>query len=400
VLLSSTSPLEEIIQSVDPEKILTHIRTLQDNGDPDDDLAGTRLSTSNGMTAKRRYIVDELRSYGLLVYTDGFKMEDKCEGLQNLFAHQPPFTKDISCIPRRKSYNVIAIKPGISPGPEFLIMAHYDSINTADGVMKDFTNCAFADPRQTEAIKEGCDRLIQDTASSGKAAALLAPGANDNASGVAVLLEAARVLSRVQTEATIKFIALDAEEFGLLGAKHYLFDSGTRPEDILGFINLDMVGVYNPEQAPLRLFYHRAVDQGDIFSSSLAARMETLNAHFNLQPVKLESSQNAQIAEGTVAYGSDHAAFWEAGITNGIFLTGFRSYFEIDPLYHSEDDLLTLANGSYRLSPERMATTAQLVAAAAADYSKVISFTSPAPPLKDLSLFFIAIRGWWAGMDG
>ena len=73
-----------------------------------------------------------------------------------------------------------------------------------------------------------------------------APGANDDASGVAGVLEAARVLTTRghRTKATMKFLAFGAEEIGLDGSYWYVvenFDEVTTRG--LGMINLDMIGV-------------------------------------------------------------------------------------------------------------------------------------------------------------
>jgi len=68
------------------------------------------------------------------------------------------------------------------------------------------------------------------------------PGGDDNASGTAGVLEAARVMSRYQFESTIRFICFNAEEDGLLGSKDYVSNQ-LIPEDetIAGMINLDLI---------------------------------------------------------------------------------------------------------------------------------------------------------------
>ena len=68
------------------------------------------------------------------------------------------------------------------------------------------------------------------------------PGGDDNASGTAGVLEAARVLSQYRFESTIRFIGFNAEEDGLLGSKDYV-NTHVVPagEDIVGMINLDMI---------------------------------------------------------------------------------------------------------------------------------------------------------------
>jgi len=69
-----------------------------------------------------------------------------------------------------------------------------------------------------------------------------APGANDDGSGVAVVLEAARVLSREKFPATIVFLAVAGEEQGLNGSKHFAKMAREQGWDIEGVLNDDTVG--------------------------------------------------------------------------------------------------------------------------------------------------------------
>ena len=77
------------------------------------------------------------------------------------------------------------------------------------------------------------------------------PGGDDNASGTAALLEAARVLSGHQYEATIRFVAFNAEENGLLGSADYVANiSGS--DNVIGMINMDMILRPGSDEAPGR----------------------------------------------------------------------------------------------------------------------------------------------------
>jgi len=68
------------------------------------------------------------------------------------------------------------------------------------------------------------------------------PGGDDNASGTAGVLEAARVLSQHRFESTIRFIAFNAEEDGLLGSEDYVKNHVLASnEEIAGMINLDLI---------------------------------------------------------------------------------------------------------------------------------------------------------------
>ena len=70
------------------------------------------------------------------------------------------------------------------------------------------------------------------------------PGADDNGSGVAGILEAARVLSNYNFKKTIKFIGFDLEEAGLKGSEAYVLNNISAEEEIAGVLNFEMIGYY------------------------------------------------------------------------------------------------------------------------------------------------------------
>jgi hypothetical protein len=76
-------------------------------------------------------------------------------------------------------------------------------------------------------------------------------GAMDDASGVGVLLELARVFSMEEQEKTLVFIASDGEEWGMLGARHFV-RSYKEPQQIFAAVSLDYLRVEDPEKIYLR----------------------------------------------------------------------------------------------------------------------------------------------------
>lgn len=68
------------------------------------------------------------------------------------------------------------------------------------------------------------------------------PGANDNASGMAGVIEAARVLSKYDFESSIIFVGLSGEEQGLFGGKIMAKKAKEGEWDIIGILNNDMIG--------------------------------------------------------------------------------------------------------------------------------------------------------------
>jgi hypothetical protein len=123
--------------------------------------------------------------------------------------------------------NVIGFVPGNNPqyaGQSVVVTAHYDHLGFG-----------WPDVRQGNAGK-------------------LHPGADDNASGVAVMLELARMVAqRWEPARTIVFVAFTAEEAGRTGSQHYVRDYALFPASkAIGVINLDTVGRLG--KAPLTIF--------------------------------------------------------------------------------------------------------------------------------------------------
>ncbi len=69
-----------------------------------------------------------------------------------------------------------------------------------------------------------------------------APGANDDGSGIAAMLELIRIMSQRKFPATLVFMALSGEEHGLYGAKHMAGIAGTENWNIIALLNNDMIG--------------------------------------------------------------------------------------------------------------------------------------------------------------
>ncbi len=78
------------------------------------------------------------------------------------------------------------------------------------------------------------------------------PGADDNASAVAVLIEVARLLKKHQPTRTIRFVAFTCEEapyfnLGQMGSQHHARQSRQRGDNIIGMLCLEMMGYYRDE---------------------------------------------------------------------------------------------------------------------------------------------------------
>jgi Zn-dependent M28 family amino/carboxypeptidase len=84
------------------------------------------------------------------------------------------------------------------------------------------------------------------------------PGADDNASAVAMLIEVARLLSRVPAKRTVRFVSFSCEEppyfcTGSMGSQHYARTCRVRQDNIIAMLCLEMVGYYSTEPGSQKL---------------------------------------------------------------------------------------------------------------------------------------------------
>lgn len=135
-----------------------------------------------------------------------------------------------------------------------------------------------------------------------------APGADDNATGTAVLLELARVLADVPLHRTVVLVAFSAEEIGKVGSTAYLADALARGDDIRAVIALDTVGNAGgpPGEGVMRVFSAPPDDSASRhLARFIAATGEMWVADFDVL---------AQPAVDRPGRYSDHVPFSEAGI--------------------------------------------------------------------------------------
>jgi hypothetical protein len=139
----------------------------------------------------------------------------------------------------------------------------------------------------------------------GGAKAEIYNGADDNASGVAVLLEVARSLAQREEKLRrrVVFIAFAAEERGLLGSNHYVKHPLFPVENTIAMLNLDMVGRLRG-------------DKLTVGGSGTAARFDELLD-------KLNQSHGFQLTKRPSGYGpSDHTSFYAEKVPVMHFYTG------------------------------------------------------------------------------
>ena len=267
--------LHSIVSNVSQSEITATIQRLQD--------FRTRYSCTDSCQAAAAYLYGRLASFGLSVSYDLYQY------------NEPP------CIGQTWR-NVVAVHPGLTDSSQiYILCGHYDSINRHE------------DPW------------------------IIAPGADDNASGTAAVVEAARVLSEYDFHSSLYFICFSGEEQGLIGSYHYAQWAHDQGLDIRGVVNLDMIAyVDDPPNDTWDVNIY-----GDSQSYDLALMMaDMVEQHTTAIPFTIHT--------GTPIYGSDHYPF---------ALEDYRAIFGIDaqlwgspdwnPYYHSSGDTLGTLNMPY-----------------------------------------------------
>ncbi len=297
---SSTAPPQRSAATVDDE--IRFIKSLVDRISVEElrkdilalQSAGTRFSPSRGNARAAEYIKASLLAAGIKDVTlDEFTYYDDQTGRYET------------------SRNVVAIKPGIkTPGRIVIIGAHFDSISRR------------AEQGQVSALD------IENPA----------PGADDNGTGVAAMLAAARHLGPYEFDCTLRFIAFSAEEAGLFGSAHYAAECARRGEDLIGVVNVDMIG-YAKEQP----------EDLDVLSNRKSEWL--LDRITNNAPVYASGLHVYRRIDETYD-GSDHAPFWNNGYAAVCFM---EDYYPSAKFYHSPQDTIEKIDFPFLLSGTRLA---------------------------------------------
>lgn len=174
-----------------------------------------------------------------------------------------------------------------------------------------------------------------DSTSGGGAA----PGADDNASGVAGMLEAARVLSGYAFESTVVFIAFDREEQGLRGS--WAYANAHAGDRILGMISLDMIG-YNSTTNSNTAW---VVSQSSSFRQELMAAVTAYGKTPGgpaLTPVDMGTNYDSQ---------SDHYPFERNQFLGALLI----EHGPMNPYYHTSSDVASYIDYTYAANMTRAA---------------------------------------------
>jgi hypothetical protein len=169
------------------------------------------------------------------------------------------------------------------------------------------------------------------------------PGADDNATGIAVVLEIARLFNSVSTPKTLQLAFFDQEETGLLGSRAFV-SQPAHLKNLQGVIIMDMVGYacYIPgcQKYPAGLPVTPLGDKGDFLAvvgdiENLSLLKAFANSSENLPKIlKLPVPLKGLLTPDTLR--SDHASFWYQGV-GAVLVTDTANLRS--PHYHQPSDV-------------------------------------------------------------
>jgi hypothetical protein len=272
-ILAPDPYVQAMISQVSQTRLMDHVRKL--SGASPVIVEGrsryllTRFTPNeSAITLATRYVYDRLASLGLAVYYNYYDLE-------------------YTGIDYGERRNVIAEQTGLLyPEKVYLITAHMDS-------------------------RREYDYLSMTSA----------PGADDNASGTTAVLTAAEILSQYSFAYTIRYVLFTGEEQLQKGSEPYAAALARQGEQVLGVLNLDMIG-YDVGGVNQFELHARPGEAGD---AALATTFRDVVSAYglNLNPVILNDSLNF----------SDHASFWQRDYPAILAMEDF-----INPNWHKTSD--------------------------------------------------------------
>ena len=293
--------VQELVDMVNTDSIIATVQHLQDYG--------TRRCDHQNSVLAQNWLIGQYEALDLDVE------------LQTVFAY--PWWGG-SCV----SGNVIAVQSGIEFPDEYIVCGcHYDS--------------------------------FAYSSSQGE------PGADDNATGTAGILEIARILSQYEFQRSIIYCAFTAEECGLYGSGAYATRCSQQGMDILGYFNIDMSGYLQPGT-------DMHIDLIHPTSAAPLANYYTNVANIYFPTLPVTSYPNLPGGD------SDHTSFNQNGY-QGIF--PFEDRNNHSPYIHTPNDIIgTSVNNTEQCRVFTQITFASIVTLAGISYEP-----PPPPPVTDFS---------------
>jgi hypothetical protein len=330
----TNAKIEEIINSISEEKVTQILHQLECFETRN--VFSEPIKDHFGIKAAGEWIYNQFKSYSpeLKVYFDCYHLKKQGRRLHKDF----------------ELCNVIAVLPGKDAAKKvmiFIVNAHYDSIaKSADGQFH------FEDVNTP------------------------APGVNDDGSGIAALLEMARVMSKHEFDATIYFAAFAGEEVGLVGSTLFAQKMREQGKNIEGVIALDMIGNIEGgngyiDNKGLRVFSSEIPDSG---SQQLARYIKHVGEEYFPERVVRLFYRSDRFGRG-----GDHLPFLQQGFPGIRVMEANENYSQ----QHTAQDILG------NMSPAYCTSNIKVVAA----YLASLAWAPPSPVIDNERGYPMLSRG-------
>ena len=323
--------VEDVISSISPGSLMAHVRalTMYPSQSPRGSSRSRFVFREECLSEAKPYIVDRLNEYlptRAVVDTERFTIRGyTCEeGPGGPVVAYP-------------ADNIIGVLPGTGRlSGYYVICAHYDATATN----------SFTDPITEPPWFWWCENPAR--------------GADDNATGVATVLEAARALSdtNLSFPFDIRFVLFSGEELGLHGSTAYADSvAGYRkpdsafvapPDTIYGVLNVDMIGYKRELEHPDTC--HIVTNPGSVWLADWI--IDTADSLY----VDLFPHFEAHRIDQALAY-SDHAPFWRRDYDAIIAIEHYNPRRR-NTNYHTNNDAVSTIYPSQLVSTARMVTGA------------------------------------------
>jgi hypothetical protein len=183
-------------------------------------------------------------------------------------------------------------------------------------------------------------------------------GADDNAISIAAMLSIAQIMKQYSFNHTIRFIAFDAEEGGLLGSSHYVQSVYENRDNLIAVLNADMIGNTGSEEGKKTVTIYSDYQSRWYFEYA----SEISQTYFDYIHLKIN--------DGGISGGSDHMPFWSNGYTAIYF-----EEFDFSPNWHKTSDTIANVNIAYATN------VSKLILATAAESIEIHENTPPNTPV-------------------
>ena len=203
----------KVVSEVSEDRITAILKKLESFGTRN--LSSSQDDPVRGVGAARQWIFDQLKGF-----SSRLEVSYEEYPVKKIAGKNTRVPNDVNL------YNIVAVLPGKThPEQRVIVSAHYDTIASAGAS----ANAANATGRP--------DEVFVPADPNGDA-----PGVTDDGSGVACVLELARILSQSEFEKTLVFVAFSGEEEGLLGSTLYAAKAKANDQKIEAVLNNDIIG--------------------------------------------------------------------------------------------------------------------------------------------------------------